>query len=448
MQNQISTSGFNVFWFRRDLRLEDNVGLRELIKKRRKEEVNSGGPILFLFIFDTNILDRLKSKKDRRVEFIHKALQDINAHLESKGSALCVEYGDPVDVFSKLTALHKIQAVYTNEDYEPYARQRDKAVEKLLYDKAITFKSFKDQCIFNPLEVLKADDKPYLVFTPYKRAWISRLEENPIRLSEETLNQDDLVLTSDFKFNSLPSIEEIGFEASGQPFPERIVKKKQIEQYHLQRDFPYLDATSRLSVHLRFGTVSVRKVVLAARKLNETWLSELIWREFFMQILWHFPHVVERCFRPEFDRIEWRNDETEFKRWCDGQTGYPLVDAGMRELNKTGFMHNRVRMVVASFLTKHLLIDWKWGERYFAEKLLDYDFSANNGNWQWAAGCGCDAAPYFRIFNPEAQQKKFDPNQEYISRWLPPSETSSPIVDHAFARARALKTFEKALKRV
>jgi deoxyribodipyrimidine photo-lyase len=284
------------------------------------------------------------------------------------------------------------------------------------------------------------------VYTPYSKKWKAALTSFYTKSYPVEKYSGNFLKLKPLPF---PELEEIGFSKSGITFPERKIKQTIIEKYHLQRDIPGLDGTSRLSVHLRFGTVSIRKLIQVALKKNEKWLNELIWRDFYHMILWHFPHVVTKAFKPAYDQIEWRNDPDEFKAWCEGKTGYPIVDAGMRELNQTGYMHNRVRMIVASFLTKHLLIDWRWGEAYFAKKLLDFDLAANNGGWQWAAGSGCDAAPYFRVFNPYIQTEKFDSDRTYIKRWVPEVETPSypkPIVDHAFARERVLSAYKVALE--
>ena len=430
----------NIFWFRRDLRLHDNAGLYHALKE--------GKPVIPLFIFDRNILDEFEDRKDRRVEFIHSSLLDVERLLADKGSTLDVRYGFPIETWKQLTQDYKIENVYTNHDYEPYARSRDEEVAKFLKANGILFHSFKDQVIFEKGEVLKDDGRPYTVFTPYSRKWKAAL--NNFYVSSYP--------TEKFFFNffrqkekEIPSLAQINFKATNRVFPIKNWRTEMIKQYKEQRDYPAVDGTSRLSVHLRFGTISIRELAREAGKLSETFLNELIWRDFYQMILWHFPHVVGNSFKPEYDNIKWRNNEKEFDAWCKGQTGYPIVDAGMRELNETGFMHNRVRMIVASFLTKHLLIDWRWGEAYFAKKLLDFDLAANNGSWQWAAGSGCDAAPYFRIFNPYLQTKRFDPGLKYIRRWAPEFEELTypqPIIDHEFARKRCLEVYGKALKNI
>ncbi len=434
MKNRI-----NVFWFRRDLRLEDNVGLYHAL--------HGGLPVLPVFIFDTEILRKLENKQDARVEFIHNALTEIDNELKKYNSSLLTLAGKPREVWKKLTDDYEIAEVYTNHDYEPYAIERDSEVNKLLSSKGIKFSTFKDQVIFEKNEVVKPDGKPYSIYTPYGKTWRAKFSHDDIK--EFPLKD----LQSNFyKINtSILSLDETGFMKSGLNFPSKELREDLIKNYENTRDIPSVDGTSRLSVHLRFGTVSPRRLVKQASRLNDVWLSELIWREFFMMILYHYPHSAVSSFKPEYDRINWRNNEAEFEAWRSGNTGFPIVDAGMRELNATGFMHNRVRMITASFLCKDLLIDWQWGERYFAEKLLDYEVSSNVGNWQWAAGSGCDAAPYFRIFNPDSQQKKFDPELKYIKKWVPEYGSFSypqPILDHKAARERTLNEYKKALSKL
>jgi len=425
-----------VFWFRRDLRLDDNHGLYEALK--------SGVPVLPLFIFDTEILDKLPSKKDARVEFIHHHLEKIYQELNRNGSGLYVTNGKPAEIFRELLSKHKIKAVYANKDYEPYALHRDENVKKLLQANHADLKLFKDQVIFEESEVVKDNGKPYTVYTPFSRKWKAKLLEEPLSNFPSEKYLDNFIKQK----GTFLSLQQIGFEPTGMKFPEPLLKDERLEKYQVTRNIPALDSTTKTGVHLRFGTISVRKLVRLAQKTSETYLNELIWREFFMQILFHFPHVETQNFNVKYDHVQWRNNEQDFKNWCDGKTGYPMVDAGMCELNATGFMHNRLRMLVASFLTKHLLIDWRWGEAYFAEKLLDYELASNNGNWQWAAGTGCDAAPYFRVFNPMEQHKKFDPHSEYVKKWVPEWQELSyiqPIVDHKFARERAINTYKEAL---
>lgn len=424
-----------VFWFRRDLRLKNNRALFEALQ--------SGFSVLPIFIFDTFILNKLQNKADRRVQFIHDNLTDINKELNEFGSSVLVMHGKPDNIWKQLLKEYDIQGIYLNNDYEPYAIKRDATIE-LIADKVnIPFHSFKDQVIFEKNEIIKDDGKPYTVFTPYSRKWKSLFKKSQlVSYSSNCRNY--------LKENQpLLSMQEIGFIETKNSWPPKTIKKSILENYKTNRDFPAMSATSKLSMHLRFGTISIRKAFEDALKYSETWMNELIWREFYKMILWHFPQVENSAFKKKYEVIKWNNNEKEFKAWCDGLTGYPMVDAGIRELNETGFMHNRVRMVVASFLTKHLLIDWRWGEAYFAEKLLDFDLSANNGGWQWCAGTGSDSAPYFRIFNPESQMKKFDKDLEYIKKWVPEYGTDKfpkPIVDHQFARERCLNAYKIALQ--
>ena len=422
-----------LFWFRRDLRLQDNAGLYHALK----ESTN----VLPIFILDTEILDKLEDEKDTRVEFIHRSLQQIKVELEEMGSSIAIFHGNPIDIFKKLQP----KAVYANHDYEPYGRKRDEKVEKILKDKGCSFNTYKDIVLFEKDEITKDDGSPYTVYTPYSKKWKATLEVFYTKAYPVKKYTGNLLKTKPLPF---PELSVIGFTKSGITFPERKIRLSVIEKYHLNRDVPGIEGTSRLSVHLRFGTVSIRKLVQVALEKNEKWLNELIWRDFYHMILWHFPQVETKAFKPAYDQIEWRNDPKEFDAWCEGKTGYPIVDAGMRELNNTGYIHNRVRMIVASFLTKHLLIDWRWGEAYFAKKLLDFDLAANNGGWQWAAGSGCDAAPYFRVFNPYIQTEKFDPERIYIKRWVPEVDSPKypkPIVDHPFARERVLSAYKVAL---
>ncbi|KHD89640.1 MAG: deoxyribodipyrimidine photolyase [Bdellovibrio sp. ArHS] len=430
-----------IFWFRRDLRLQDNAGLYAALKEK--------GHVLPLFIFDTEILDKIEDRRDARVTFIHQTVMNLKKELNHLGSDLLVRHGKPLDILRKLIQEKDVRAIYTNHDYEPYARERDEKVSQWAAQQKIEFKTFKDQTLFEKDEILTDSGKPYTVFTPYKRKVLSKL--NAFYLQSYPNSQYEGAFAKTAMIEDMLSLENLGFERKEQDFPSAKVSTKVIQQYANTRDFPALEhGTSHLGLHLRFGTVSIRELAREARKHSEVWLSELIWRDFFMQILWHYPLVEKQSFRPEYDRILWRKSKADFTRWCEGKTGYPLVDAGMRELNATGYMHNRVRMVTASFLCKHLLIYWYEGERYFAKKLLDYDLAANNGNWQWAAGTGCDAAPYFRIFNPEAQAKKFDPDGEYIKKWVPEIGTSAypePMIDHAEARGRCLQAYAKALRK-
>jgi len=428
-----------IFWFRRDLRLRDNAALYHALK--------DGSPVVPVFIFDRNILDELEDKNDRRVEFIHLALQDMQQQLLKIDSSLDIRYGNPLVIYKELLKEYNIKKVFTNHDYEPYAKQRDSEILQLLNEHGVSFHTYKDQVIFEKDEVLKDDGKPYTIFTPYSRKWKAALKEYHLKAYPVKK-----YLANFFKQpgKKIISLEEMGFVPAGLPFPGKEWMGQVIRHYKEQRDIPSVQGTSRLSVHLRFGTISIRELADEAGALNETFLNELIWRDFYHMILWHFPRVVGHAFKPEYDKIRWRNNEKEFNDWCNGITGYPIVDAGMRELNQTGFMHNRVRMIVASFLTKHLLIDWRWGEAYFAKKLLDFDLAANNGGWQWAAGSGCDAAPYFRVFNPYLQTKKFDPELKYVRKWVPEFEEliyPQPIVAHEVARKRCLETYAAALKK-
>lgn len=430
----------SVCWLRRDLRLEDNAALYHAL--------SGAVPVLPLFIFDSNILDQLQDKRDARVQFIYNEIAALKSKLQALSSDLLVRVGKPSEVWKELLDSHQIDAVYTNHDFEPYAKERDGAVRELLAAKGITLHTYKDHVIFERDEVVKDDNTPYTVFTPYSRKWKSKL--TPFFYKSYPTAKYYSNFLSVARLDQMPSLENIGFQPVVYEYPARVVKADIINKYTEQRDYPAVHGTSHLGLHLRFGTLSIRKLLAYALQHNQTFVNELIWRDFYQQILWHFPHVAKGAFRPEYDFIQWINDEQQFKAWCEGRTGYPLVDAGMRELNATGFMHNRVRMVTASFLTKHLLIDWRWGEAYFAEKLLDFDLAANNGGWQWAAGSGTDAAPYFRVFNPELQLKKFDPELRYLRKWVPEygtPEFPKPIVEHEFARKRCLEAYKMALKK-
>lgn len=430
-------TAISICWLRRDLRLTDNAALYNALKGPH--------PVVLLFIFDRNILDKLGDKADARVTFIHQTLTNMNAALKKSGSSLLVRYGTPEKVWAEILEKYDVKSVYTNEDYEPYARERDDALAEFLASEHINFHTTKDQVVFAKNEVLKADGKPYTVFTPYFRQWQQKLKPFYFKAYPVEKYLKNLLPMQE---SALPTLEEMGFTKSKLAFPDTDFQQH-LQKYEEKRDFPAADATTHIGLHLRFGTISIRHAVREAIAQNANkWLSELAWRDFYMMILWHFPHTVTKSFKPAYDNIRWRNNEAEFEAWCQGNTGYPLVDAGMRQLNETGYMHNRVRMVVASFLTKHLLIDWRWGEAYFAEKLLDYEQASNIGGWQWACGSGNDAAPYFRVFNPELQTKKFDPDFRYINHWVPAWKQQKhvkPIVDHAFARERVLKVFKAAL---
>jgi deoxyribodipyrimidine photo-lyase len=424
----------NILWLRRDLRIIDNAALFNALKGEF--------PVLPVFIFDSNITDELPSY-DPRISFIHETLSGINNELKKYGSSILIRKGDPEKIWFEILDSYDINAVYINRDYEPYAINRDRTIERILTKKQISFMTFKDQVIFEEREILKSDGSPYTIFTPYKNRWLQKVSEFlPLKERDSLTNPNFLKCNSVFQ-----SLKELGFSESSdkvKPYDLSVIK-----DYDKFRDFPAEEKTSYLGPHLRFGTISIRKLVKLALKENTVFLNELIWREFFMQILFSFPNVVTGNFKSKYDNIQWRNNEDEFERWCNGETGFPIVDAGMRQLNETGYMHNRVRMITAGFLCKHLLIDWRWGEAYFAGKLLDYELSSNNGNWQWAAGTGCDAAPYFRIFNPHSQQLKFDPEMEYIRKWIPEFNSSSypdSMIDHDFARKRAIEVYKSGLK--
>ena len=423
----------NVFWFRRDLRLNDNVGLHYALAE--------GLPVLPVFIFDKDIIGGLP-EDDARVSFIHQTLSSMHSDLAKMASGVLCIHKSAGEAFDQLLGEYEINAVYANKDYEPAALDRDKKIQEELEQHGVSLKLFKDQVIFEEKEVLKQDGEPYTVYTPYMRKWRQRLKE-------ENWQYEELPARGQFLNHQghLPDLSELGFRES--TIKVKPYDLSDLQSYSDTRNIPHLDSTSHLGPHLRFGTVSIRQIMDYALKTSETFANELIWREFFMQILFNFPHVVDKSFKAKYEHITWNNNEEDFAKWCQGETGYPIVDAGMRELNETGFMHNRVRMITASFLCKHLLIDWRWGEAYFAEKLLDYELASNNGNWQWVAGCGCDAAPYFRIFNPWEQQKKFDKQKQYIEHWVPEYETEEypdPMIEHTFARKRALDRYAEGLK--
>lgn len=426
-----------IFWFRRDLRVDDNVGFFQALEENEN--------VLPIFIFDKNILDKLDDPQDKRVNFIYQTLLELQEKFKAHHSSLLIQHTTPLEAFQNIIQKFEVKNVYTNHDYEPYAKERDIQVKNFLNENDIAFKTYKDQAIFEKKEVLTDAGKVYTVFSPYGKKWRKQLKEEHTEHhpSEENLNK--LFKTEPF---TIPSLEEMGFQKIDFDFPKKETDNKLLQAYGDMRNFPAINGTSRLSVHVRFGTISIRNLVKIAQKTSDAWLNELIWRDFYMMILDNFPHVVNGGFRPAYDVIPWRNNEVEFKAWCEGKTGYPIVDAGMRELNETGFMHNRVRMITASFLTKHLLIDWRWGEAYFAKKLLDFDLSANNGGWQWASSSGCDAAPYFRVFNPTLQTKNFDKELKYVKKWVPELNSLNypqPIVEHKFARERALKVYKEAL---
>lgn len=427
-----------IHWFRRDLRLKDNAALYHGLKSQYR--------LKCIFIFDTEILDHLSNKKDLRVQFIHSQILTLKEQLRGLNSDLEVFHGKPADVWRQLLAQNNIREIYTNCDYEPYANERDRQITALAQQHNCSFKAFKDHVIFDHTEVLKSEGSPYTVYTPYSKKWKEKL--NAFYLSAYPCEKYYANFLSFTTSIPVPSLEQMGFENITFDFPPATIKSGIIKNYAQTRDIPSVEGTSKLSLHFRFGTVSLREKLSNALSLSEKWVNELIWRDFYIQILAHFPHNINSSFKPQYDLIEWENDERLFELWKAGKTGYPLVDAGMRELNATGYMHNRVRMVTASFLCKHLLTDWRWGESWFAEKLLDFELASNNGGWQWAAGCGTDAAPYFRIFNPALQQLKFDPDFKYIKKWVPEFGTSlypKPIIDHEIARKRCLERFKAAL---
>lgn len=435
MDDQIS-----IFWFRRDLRLEDNTGLFHAIKE--------GLPILPVFIFDSDILNDLDDRADPRVGFIFDTLNDIQKKLAERDGSLLIKYGKPKEIYKELFEEFNINYVFTNRDYEPYAKQRDNVIEKLCKNYGAQFLSFKDHVIYESNEILTNSGTPYKVFTPYKNSWLEKYGNT--KLTEYSV---DLKNAKWFKhgISSISSLSEIGFKKSEIEIPPCDFNSQIIKSYGKNRNFPTVDGTSRLGIHLRHGTISIRKAVKIGEEWSDTWLNELIWRDFYSMVLDSFPHVEEKAFKPQYDHINWRHDEEQFKAWCEGKTGYPIVDAGMRQLNQTWYMHNRVRMITASFLTKHLLIPWQWGERYFASKLLDYELASNNGGWQWAAGTGTDAQPYFRVFNPYSQADKFDKDKKYIKKWIPEFGTdqyTKEIVEHKFARQRAIDTYKESLSAV
>jgi deoxyribodipyrimidine photo-lyase len=428
----------NFFWFRRDLRLHDNAGLYHALKS---------GATQCVFIFDTNILDKLEDKEDRRLVFIHKALEKINNDLTKYGASLLIKYGGPLKVWNNLSEEFSISSVFCNHDYEPYARERDVAIRKFLTAKKIQFNTYKDQVVFEKNEIVKDDGSAYAVFTPYMKKWRSAFTT---QMSKSFPTEKYFSNFNKAKF-SFPSLKEIGFKEMKIDFSPVKFSQELISNYEETRNFPAVAGTSRISVHLRFGTISIREVIRFTWSLSEKFVNELIWREFYMMILWHFPEVTETAYKPSMRQLPWRHNEDDFNRWCEGQTGYPIVDAGMRELNATGFMHNRLRMITSMFLTKYLLIDWQWGEAYFAKKLLDFELSSNNGGWHWSAGTGVDAAPYFRIFSMEEQTRKFDPDFKFIKKWVPEyldAEYPKPMVDYQFARKRCLEFFKDGILRL
>ncbi|MCG8308820.1 MAG: DNA photolyase family protein [Cytophagales bacterium] len=435
----MSLREINIFWFRRDLRFNDNTALLHAL--------NGNFPVLPVFIFDPLILNKLKNKRDARVQFIYEEVLKLKRHLEDYGASIFIYHDTPTAVFKKLCAEYKIKEVFANRDYEPYTVARDENISRLLSNKKISFQLFKDHILFEGSEILKEDGTPYRVFTPYKRTWLKKLDDLGAIKTDHVVPFERFFKT---KRRQEVSLLSVGFEPSAIKIPPMKIRPKLIGEYHLKRDYPALEATSRLGIHLRFGTISIREIVKSAKTYNRTFLNELIWREFYSSILQHYPYVATGAFNKKYELIPWRNDQSEFRKWCAGRTGYPIVDAGMRQLNTTGYMHNRARMITASFLTKHLLIDWRWGAAYFAGRLLDFELASNNGGWQWAAGTGTDAQPYFRIFNPENQARKFDPNSDYIRQWIPEIGTAhypEPIVEHKFARNRAIETYKRVVSK-
>jgi deoxyribodipyrimidine photo-lyase len=468
-------------WFRRDLRLEDHAALYHALRQARR--------VYCAFVFDRAILDELLAAgltADRRVEFIHASLQELAAALRSRGGALIVRHGFATEEIPRLAADLQVDAVFANHDYEPAAIARDAQVAEALAAAGQHLLTFKDQVIFEKDEVMTASGTPYTVFTPYKKAWLNKL--TPFYLRPYPVERYSGALAAPARVDALPTLEALGFRKTNLaelPLPAgasggaRLFEDFQarIDAYAQARDYPALRGPSYLSTHLRFGTVSIRALAGWAwqrwhergSRGAEVWLSELIWREFYQQLLYHHPHVVTHAFKREYDRIEWDDAPELFAAWCAGRTGYPLVDAAMAQINRTGYMHNRLRMVVASFLTKDLGIDWRRGERYFAQHLNDFELASNNGGWQWAASTGCDAQPYFRIFNPVAQSEKFDPEGRFIKRYLPQLanftadeihapwrvplarqraagcvvgvDYPAPVVDHALARQKALARY-------
>ncbi len=431
----------NLFWFRRDLRLFDNKALYHAL--------NSGFKVFPIFIFDKQVLKQFPDKSNKAVSFIYSALSKINDELLKDGKSLNVFHGEVDEIFRKLMLDYDIEAVYVNADYEPEAIKRDEIVRKILQESSIQLHEFHDQLIMSPGSVVKGDGTPYTIFTPFSKVWKQKIDSNSFKYFKSESLKSNFV---DSQSSSMLLLKDIGYQFNNSIYFDFLFNDNLILNYEKNRDFPFItDGTSKVSTHLRFGTISIRQLTKKAIEINEKYLNELIWREFFMHILWHFPEVVNHSFKKKYDAIEWENNEQNFELWCEGKTGFPLVDAGMRELNATGLMHGRVRMVVSSFLCKNLLIDWRWGEAYFAQKLLDYELSSNNGNWQWAAGSGCDAVPYFRIFNPILQQQRFDPKFEYIRTWVPEFDSTkylnTQIVDLKMSKIRCLEIYKKALYR-
>ena len=413
----MKTNKKSIFWFRRDLRLHDNHALFQALSTSEK--------VIPIFIFDVNILDKL-SEEDRRVCLLYDRLEALNKDLSLINKKIQILYGKPVDVFTDLLKTHDIDAVYINTDYEPYATDRDEKISKIAQKNNTSFESLKDQVIFEKDEILSDTGNPYVVYSPYMRKWVSKFRISLTAKYDSESLLDNLSTISDV--DELTSLEQMGFKHVNYNLKEPDLSVESLKNYEDSRNFPYQEGTINLSVHLRFGFLSVRELAKVAYQYSETLLKELIWRSFFCQILWRHPHVVNSCFKTKFENLDWSQDHHLFLKWKRGVTGYPIVDAGMRELFETGYMHNRVRMVTASFLVKNLGIDWRLGEAYFASMLMDYDLASNNGNWQWVAGTGCDSAPYFRVFNPVSQQEKFDGNFEYCRKWLPEMDENGKYV--------------------
>lgn len=428
----------SIFWFRRDLRLQDNTALTQALK--------GPYPVWPVFIFDTTLPDESTNRQDTRLSFMYGEVESLYHRLRKEEGSLLVRHGKPLEVFKDLAASYAIKSVYTNRDYEPYAKARDREIQAFLQGRGVQFLHYKDQVIFDRKEILSEAGEPYRVFTPYSKKWLQKLHSGSLPAMPDPFSFGNFYRPENQP--NFPAPESMGLSRTVLPLPARTVKNKLIRQYHQTRDFPGLEGTSRLGIHLRYGTRSIRQLAQQAMGLSETFLKQLIWRDFYMMILDHHPQLVNQALKPAYDRIPWRNNEEAFEKWRQGCTGIPLVDAGMRQLNQTGFMHNRLRMITASFLTKNLLIDWRWGEAYFAEKLLDYELASNNGGWQWAAGSGVDAQPYFRIFNPRTQAKTYDPDNAYIRQWVPEWNTPhypQPMVDLKESRAAAIAVYKESL---
>jgi len=432
-----------IFWHRRDLRFADNAGLAAALQ--------SGHPVLPLFIYDQTILEKLPPD-DARLTFIFDQVERLAHEAREAGGGFLARYGKTEAVFEALLKAYDVAAVYTNEDYEPYATERDAVIAKLVEKHGAEFKAFKDQVIFAKDEVLTKNGKPSKVFGAYSKAWQAKVTPDDFKPHPSARLFKKENLASPQKGDaSRPTLKEMGFERHEQwTPPAHLPPAKVVENYDQVRDLPAEKrGTTRLSVHLRFGTVSIRQLMQQAQELNNKLLNELIWRDFFMMLLWHFPNTATEAYDPKMRHLPYRDDEAQYRAWCEGRTGYPLVDAGMRQLNATGYLHNRARIATAGFLVKQLFIDWKLGEHYFSEKLLDYDMSNNVGNWQWMAGTGAVAAPWFRVYSPDSQQQQYDPDYEYVKQWVPEFGTDkypAPIVDHKFGRERALDLIRKSRK--